>query len=195
MASIILLGVDLSTVNWYLVVYVIFSICVVTYGVYELYPLGVPRAAIYGLGAIMVCIFYGYKWFASLMVNTNKNWPPTINTCPDYLTYVEKLPGDKQYGCVDMLGVSTTSGGLQVTQPSDILTGSTLKSTNASKVIPYSSRDVISATSSAAVQTICNACAAAGVTWEGVWDGDVCTGIATWNSENAASAQRKSSLN
>jgi hypothetical protein len=150
--------------------------------------MGTARAVIYGLGATMVCIFYGYRWFASNRVDVNKSWPPTINTCPDYLTYVAKLPGDNQYGCVDMLGVSS-NGGLQKSLPSDILSGSSLASTNSAKVIPYSSQDVTSATSMAAVQTICNACSRAGVTWEGVWDGDVCSGISTWNQAAAAASK------
>ena len=187
--GVILLGVDLSTVNWYYVVYVIFSIFLVTGGVYELYPMGTARAVIYGLGATMVCIFYGYRWFASNRLDVNKNWPPTINTCPDYLTYVANLPGDNQYGCVDMLGVSS-NGGLQKSLPSDVLSGSSLASTNSAKVIPFSSQDVTSATSMAAVQAICNACSRAGVTWEGVWDGDVCTGISTWNKAIAAQTSK-----
>jgi hypothetical protein len=188
-AGMIILGVDLSTVNWYYVIYVIFSICLVAGGIFNLYPMGTPRAVIYGVGAVLVCIFYGYRWFAASINNVNTNWPPTINTCPDYLTYVAKLPGDNEYGCVDMLGVSS-NGGLQKSLPSDIISGSNLASTNTAKVIPYSSQDVIAAGSMAAVQAICSACSRAGVTWEGVWDGDVCTGIASWNNASAASSSQ-----
>ena len=190
--GLIILGVDLYTVNWYLVIYVIFSICLVVSGVTQLYPRGTPRAVIYGLGTSLVCIFYGYRWFSEVITSINPNWPPTINTCPDYLTYVPALPGDNKYGCVDMLGVSS-NGGLQKSLPSDIISGSNLASTNSAKVIPYSSQDVAAANALADVQAICSACSRAGVTWEGVWDGDVCTGIAAWNQASSAAGSSKCS--
>jgi hypothetical protein len=192
MAGPSIFGIDISTVNWYYVIYVLFSIFLITGGISQLYPTGTPRAVIYGVGTTLVCIFYGYRWFASSKNDANMKWPPVINTCPDYLTYVPSMPGDSQYGCVDMLGVSS-NGGLQKSLPSDIMKPSALKSTNTSKVIPYSSQDVTKAGSIEAVQAICAACSRAGVTWEGVWDGDVCTGIATMKRAQADASSNKCS--
>jgi len=46
-------------------------------------------------------------------------------------------------------------------------------------VFPFVSNDITSAKDASTVQGICNLCRRNGLTWEGVYDGDTCVGIAT----------------
>jgi hypothetical protein len=81
-----------------------------------------------------------------------------------------------------MLGVTKSNGGIQVSHPSDISS----MSTGSNKLFPYTSKDVEAAKSSSDLQPICDMCKTKGVTWEGVYDGDVCTAIKTVDATNAA---------
>jgi hypothetical protein len=182
MASLIFFGVDLYQVNWYLILYVILSICAVAGGTSQLFPMGAPTAVIYAVGAILVFVFYGYRWFDN-QSGTLSKWPPTINSCPDYLTYVGSLSNGNP-GCVDLLGVSTKQGQFLKSSPSDI---ASLSSTTSTKVFPFTSSDVLKAADDATVQAICSYCNRMGVTWEGVFDGDTCVGIATKAAVKASS--------
>ena len=161
--------------SWLLIIYFfILSIGVVTYGTYTLYPLGNLRAILFAIGSILLFIFFGFRWFSSVAPSTN--WPPTINMCPDYLTFVPRVSGATSLSggaCVDLLGVS--SGGaqsLRVTKQSAL---SSLSSSG-TNIFEYTATDVKGGNSTK-LQAICNRCQAAGVTWEGVYDGDACQGI------------------
>ena len=185
--SLIFLGLDLYSINWYVVFYILFSIVVVAMGVTKLFPMGTSTAVIYGIGSIMVLVFYYYRWFGNSTDGVPSTWPPTLNTCPDYLTYVESLPGDKKPGCVDMLGVSK-NGRMKFTSQSKLATlGSNDKN---DYVFPFTSNDVVNAPNSAFIKALCTKCNYLGITWEGVYDGDSCTGIA--NSAKAAAADSSS---
>lgn len=191
--SSIFFGVDLATVNWYFVGYVLFSIFLLAGGLTKLYPMGMARAVIFGIGALLILVFYGYRWFGGSKARGNTSWPPTINTCPDYLTYIESLPGDQAPGCVDMLGVST-NGSLKVTLLSDITDeGASLASTSADKVFPFTSNDITDAADPSAVQGICKLCTRYGLTWEGVYDGDTCVGVAASKAAQEAADSGKCS--
>lgn len=107
--SLMFLGVDLFTLNWYFVIYLLFCIAVVGMGVTKLYSMGTATAIIYAIGSIMILIFYSYRWFGT-DTTSSPTWPPTINTCPDYFTYIASLPGDSKPGCVDLLGISKNTG-------------------------------------------------------------------------------------
>jgi hypothetical protein len=168
-------GVNLDKVNWYLVFYFLFAIIFLVGTTMKLFEMGPTRAVIYCVGALLVLIFYGYRWFGKGASAPLGKWPPTINTCPDYLTYVPSLPGDDVQGCVDMLGVST-NGSFKRTLPSEIIDGGNLASTQINQVIPFTSEDVTPGDTNT-IQTICNRCQRMGLTWEGVYDGDVCVGI------------------
>jgi hypothetical protein len=162
-----------SKINWLLVAYVLFAIITTVAGVQMLMSTGTSRAAIFGIGAVLIFVFYGYRWF-SVAQKPLLNWPPIINSCPDFLTLVKSLPGTGKAGCVDMLGVST-NGALKAITPKELTTGDALST---DKVFTFTSDDVLSPPASG-VKTICSMCQQMGVTWEGVWDGDVCTGIAS----------------
>jgi hypothetical protein len=176
-ASFVIFGVDLSTVNWYLVFYVLFGITVTAMGTTQLYPMGLGRAIIYAIGAIMVFIFFGYRWFSD-PVKKSKKWPPTINTCPDYLTFVPSVNGSSSLsggGCVDLLGVSTNASGLQVSTQTKL---ATISATDTNNLFEFTSADVAAAANDPTqMQHICTRCQIAGITWEGVWDGDTCAGL------------------
>ena len=180
---LIFLGVNLKTFNWSFWVYVVLSILLVIGAAMKLYPMGMPRTIIAVIGIVLVTIFYAYRWFGN-QADPSSTWPPTINMCPDYLTYVPKLPGTNSPGCVDMLGVSK-NGNLQKTLQSNLSEGTPLAS---NKIIAVTSNDVKAATTTQQLQSICNICNRAGITWEGVYDGDVCVGIATINAKQAAAA-------
>jgi hypothetical protein len=172
----IILGLDLSTINWSLFVYVLLSIVGLVYGTNEVYATGQARGVLFAIGTLLVLIYFGFRWFGS-RIEKPKNWPPVINMCPDYLTYLPRITG-----CVDMLGVSKASGGLTITNPSE--TNTVLK-TNTTKVFEYTSEDIRNAANADILKTICDRCQQAGLTWEGVWDGDTCVGIAKFEKDAA----------
>lgn len=172
----------LAKINWLMIAYMLFAIITTATGVNILMPMGSSRASIFGVGAVLVFVFYYYRWFSAV----NKpvlNWPPIINSCPDFLTLVKSLPGISTPGCVDMLGVSC-NGALKTITPKDLTNGTALSS---DRVFSYTSDDVLSP--SANVKTICAMCQQMGITWEGVWDGDICAGIATNQNLNAAGSK------
>jgi hypothetical protein len=175
------LGIDLSTVNWYLVLYAILSIAAVAMGTSQLFPMGTSTAVIYAIGSIMILYFYYTRWFGD-SATTPSTWPPTINTCPDYFTYIESLPGDKKPGCVDMLGISKNNG----YRPPTTTELTTLNSTD-TNVFGFTSS---SATTRTKILQICTLCKQKGITWEGIFDGDTCVGA---GDNSAASAANKAS--
>ena len=176
-SSFIVLGVNLSKINWYLVFYILFSITVTAMGTTQLYPMGLGRAIIYAIGAVLVFLFFGYRWFSN-PAEQSKKWPPTINTCPDYLTFVPSVTGASSAsggGCIDLLGVSTNAAGLQVTNKSQL---GSISATDTNHLFEYTSADVaVALNDPASIQQICSRCQIAGITWEGVWDGDTCAGL------------------
>jgi hypothetical protein len=168
----------LAKINWLMIAYMIFAIITTATGVNILMPMGTSRASIFGVGAVLVFVFYYYRWFS----NVDKpvlNWPPIINSCPDFLTLVKSLPGTSTPGCVDMLGVST-NGALKAITAKDLTNSSALSS---DKVFTFTSDDVLSPSGN--IKSICNMCQQMGITWEGVWDGDICGAIATNKNVNA----------
>ena len=139
-------------------------------------------STIFAIGSTLVLILFGYRWFSSQTVS--KTWPPNVNMCPDYLTFVPNVSGSSSAskgGCVDLLGVSR--GGLLQTLPSDV---SSINSAMTTKLFEYTAKDVSAATGAASLQRICDRCKATGITWEGVYDGDSCTAIKTVDAKNAA---------
>ena len=161
-----------------MILYVITTLGVIMMGANKLFPTGVIISTIYTIGLIILSIFFGYRWFSQPVIS--KKWPPSINMCPDYLTFVPTITGLPNGGCVDLLGVST--GGLTKSQNTAGLTSSS------TKVFNKTSKDVAAAITVASMQAICNQCKEKGVTWEGVYDGETCVGIKTIDAKNAALA-------
>lgn len=193
MGSFVVFGVDLvalsNSINWYLIFYAIFSIIATVYGCFRLYEGGGGvRASVYGIGAALIFAFFGYRWFSN-PETVSKKWPPVINTCPDYLTYVPVnyvITGSKLKGlCVDTIGVTTKGDGIKVLSKSEIQSTKTTRPSDDKKYFPYTSADITPGTSATQLTIICNKCYTMGVTWEGVYDGDTCTAIKTVDAVNA----------
>ena len=162
-------GVDpVKDVNWYFIWYTVTAIAFVVLGTQNLAATGTTTAVIFAIGASITLINFGLRWFGQT-TNRPRVWPPVINMCPDYLTYVPSLPG-----CIDMLGITNKAAGLLRTLPTEV---NNVKLGNTNKVFEFTSKDVKSADSINALQAICDRCKNAGVTWEGVYDGDTCISI------------------
>ena len=186
--SINVFGIDLFKIHWFHVLYVILALGALVMGTQAIYPRGMGAAVIYAIGAAMVFYFFDRRWFGTYEAKPN-SWPPTINMCPDYLTFVPTITGSKSAsggGCVDMLGVTGTSGGITVTKKSEL---PTLNAASTQQVFQYTAADVKAATTVEQLQPICQACSIAGVTWEGVYDGDTCLGIAKLGADAKAAAK------
>jgi len=158
------------------ITYTLVSLAVIIIGTQKLTPMGVGLAVIYAVGTFLLLLFFGIRWFSESGANST-NWPPTINMCPDYLTFIPTVTDSTSAsggGCVDKLGVTSRDAGLQKIENSEL---ATLSSTN-SKLFRYTSADVNAAINNPTeLQNICNECQIKGVTWEGVYDGDACLGL------------------
>ena len=149
--------------NFNLIVYIVVSIMMISGSFYLNFSNGKStQAMILGIGFLLVSVIFGLRWFSSVFTaptNDSMVWPPVINTCPDYLTLM-KVNGT--HVCVDTVGAS---------QQQDILSKWTNQNQTDAKYIFNLSLDKVGA---ARVSAICDSCKAAKITWEGVWDGDVC---------------------
>jgi hypothetical protein len=126
-------------------------------------------AIFFGIAAIVLFIIYGLRWFGadnSIFASTPVDWPPYINTCPDYLTYFEhtKADGSKQKTCIDTIGVSRNSAlklfpkdGDEPQDPPYYFDLATTASDQAGKRKEYCQRAIT-----------------AGLTWEGITNGESC---------------------
>jgi len=118
-------------------------------------------AGIYCIGLLAIVIFFGLKWYVNgKSVTTPKAgpWPPTLNSCPDFLS-VYKVQG-KHY-CIDPIGIAGTGGISQWTDPTQ---------TDAKFLFNLNlDRD-----GSSRVSALCEECKTKKVTWEGIWDGASC---------------------
>jgi hypothetical protein len=114
-------------------------------------------AIIFFVGTLYVCIIYGIRWFNNAS-SSGTAWPPVINTCPDYLTYYERKKNGKiEPSCIDTIGVSKKNG-LKIfpkdgDSNSDDACFFTIPATNAEK---------------------CQQTINAGLTWEGITNGESC---------------------
>ena len=128
-------------------------------------------AGVFGVGAILIFIFFGLRWFVYDKPKwASKDWPPTINTCPDFLTYLNL---DGKDVCIDTLGVSTNPGGAGGKAG---LKRWTYGTTPPPGVGPEFYFD-LSTNKTNAIERMteyCNRCLEKGVTWEGICDGESC---------------------
>jgi len=120
-------------------------------------------AAVYFLGTIVVCIYFGFRWFGTPETKSigPGTWPPSINYCPDFLTLTKDANGLPV--CVDMIGVARggTASNIQVSSGSNNFFK--LKESNGKLL---------------STETLCANANSMGLTWEGVWTGTTCTGVA-----------------
>lgn len=200
--DIVIGGINLNTIDYFYVFYVLFSIVLVAGGTFALYSsANLGRTVIYAIGVSLIMLFFGMRWFGNVPSKSTL-WPPTINMCPDYLTYVRAT---NVSGCVDTLGVGglpQISSSEMSSLPTNKVFGGATPFTSASVMgtpavagvaaveavgtygtngyVPaiqqVDARAAVPATA-ANVQAICTACQTNGLTWEGVWDGDTCLAL------------------
>ena len=116
---------------------------------------------------ILIFVFYGMRWFNhSSLTNYTGSWPPIINTCPDYLLYYMR---GKQPTCVDMIGVNRSGGLLKPWAKNDSPQN---PPADDAKYFPYVYKAGMNPTD---VQNLCILAQQAGLTWEGITNGESCT--------------------
>ena len=98
--------------NIAMLVFIIVAILVGGMGTFAFYSSGRAIGAfIFFIGSILTFVFYGIRWFEGKGVlgsDSPVQWPPYVNTCPDFLTYYKRKTsnGTETDTCVDRIGVS-----------------------------------------------------------------------------------------
>jgi hypothetical protein len=157
--------------NIYLGIYIIVAIVTIAGGTYSIVNTGKSLAAVlFFIGVLVVFVVFGIKWFSrgAVFAKTPVSWPPTINTCPDYLVhYGRTMPdGGKQDACIDLIGVSK-NGKLKMF-PKDGAAASPVDNDY------YFSLLTKSADTNAKNQELCQRAIDMGLTWEGITNGESC---------------------
>lgn len=128
--------------------------------------------------SLFIFVVYGQRWFGPDGPYSHKNiqWPPAMNTCPDFLTaYTIAKRGSTPAikGCVDPIGVSRNSAfqklpasGIPTAAP-EAITVDIAKSMSTSDFFP------IQVAGETPTQ-LCSRLQSAGLTWEGIYDGENC---------------------
>jgi len=165
--------------NIYLGIYIVLAALVLLGGTMKLYQMELTVTALfYFIGALYILLVYGIRWFSKggSLAGTPVAWPPTINTCPDFLTYYKKEDGSDN--CIDTIGVSK-NGTLKLfpkdgTVPTDSSYYFPLKTTESDPVKKYN--------------VLCQSAMAMGLTWEGVTNGESCTYTPTPTDDSSSSS-------
>ena len=159
--------------NWNLILYIFLTIILGIGGTTTLFQSGrVLAALLFLVGAILLFIFYGLRWFEGSKASGDTGpWPPIVNTCPDYLTFFKrtKADGTKQNTCIDTLGIAKKAGALAVWPA-----GTSADSAPVDEKY-YFNLDFGISSIPDLNQARCEAAIQAGLTWEGYTDGEVCT--------------------
>jgi len=137
-------------------------------------------AAIFVPFSLYIFFVYGMRWFGSNGPYSGATvpWPPAINTCPDFLTYypTKTSNGTLIPGCIDTIGVSSGGDSKFKQQksippstdlPSNVVSLENASSWNTSGFFPI---QVINEKQ----HQLCDRVKAAGLTWDGVYDGQNC---------------------
>jgi hypothetical protein len=155
--------------DYYLIGFIALACMIIVGGTYQVYNIKqAPAAILFFIGSLTLFIIYGIRWFGSnpMFTPASGPWPPVINTCPDYLTHIQRTVGGiKKDSCIDTIGVSKDNS-LLSTFPKD----GTIPE-NDSYYIDISGLSSDPTTKS---RQMCNAAMAQKVTWEGVTNGESC---------------------
>jgi len=112
---------------------------------------------------VWVLVIFGLRWFGpnGEFKNTTVKWPPYVNTCPDFLVeYNRKDSNNKTVkACIDPTGVS--KNGIPKVFPEG---GS--PTSDAEYFFELNSTETRAA--------LCTRLKTAGLTWEGIYDGQTC---------------------
>jgi hypothetical protein len=160
------------------ILYILFSLVVGLGGTYSLVQSERTLAAfLFFVGSILILTFYGLRWFSGDALKQtryeSKNWPPFVNTCPDFLSLYERPvagTSKKEKVCVDLIGVS--EGGIQkLVDPTSVTNDNFVFKLHMEKK------------GAERMRALCQECKTKKVTWEGVYDGYQC--VATGAVPNA----------
>jgi hypothetical protein len=147
--------------------------------------------------SLYIFVIYGQRWFGPDGPYTNSvvQWPPAMNTCPDFLTAYTfpkngSIPAIK--GCVDTIGVSRNStflklpsSGTPTAHPNATISAG--DATGAAK--SYSTTDFFPIQIAGETPTqLCSRLQTAGLTWEGIYDGENCYSAGSIISGGGAAA-------
>jgi hypothetical protein len=171
--------------NIYLGIYIIAAIVIIAGGTFKLFKLQqLIAAVIFFIGSLTIFIIYGIRWFEqanSLFSKTPVSWPPTINTCPDYLIYYDRImpDGGSQKTCIDTIGVSK-NGALKPFPAYNKSTGSAPSGEEY-----YFSLITTNSEPAKRNAELCQRAIAFGLTWEGITNGESCSSSADSSGGNA----------
>ncbi len=150
--------------NFYLIAYIILVIFIMISVSKTMFASGRNIAGILVfIGFILVFTFYGMRWFNASGDPKNTytgSWPPIINTCPDYFVLATNTSGSF---CVDPTGITSAYG---------LTAGADIRSVNPNQMFNHTYQPGMS---TAQLKTLCDAAKNAGLTWEGITNGDSCT--------------------
>lgn len=158
--------------NLYLILYGLIAGAAFLGGVMTLYNMGMTLGAgLYAVGAGFLLVTYGLRWFIgekSILSDKVVQWPPVMNTCPDFLTYYKrkKADGSSEDTCIDTIGVSRNPAMLQRFPSSGPAPNDDDKY--------FFSLKTASSESAAKNQELCQRAILYGLTWEGITNGESC---------------------
>ena len=154
--------------SYSLVAYIFVSIVLGFTLVTTLMQSGRTIAAILGLLLVLgVLILFGMRWFGTSSTSPYKGaWPPIINMCPDYLVYYKNGSVDT---CVDLGGVNRSNGALKPWTKDD---SPAQPPADPTKYFNYVYKRGMADKD---ITALCKATMAAGLTWEGITNGESCT--------------------
>ena len=117
---------------------------------------------------ILIFVFYGIRWFrgTSSVFNYSGSWPPIINMCPDYLVYFKNGAQDT---CVDLTGVAKGGSSLKPWTKED---NPQNPPADSAKYFPYVYKP---GADDVRMKLLCKSTMEAGLTWEGITNGESCT--------------------
>jgi hypothetical protein len=156
--------------NIYMGIFIVVAIVVIAGGTYKLVNMDIMVSAFFYFGGTLALfIIYGIRWFSknSLFAKTPGSWPPSLNSCPDYLTYFARpqADGTTKKTCIDMIGVSK-NGSLKVFPVS----GSPAPTTDDY----YFSLETTRSDPASRNAELCQRSMTMGLTWEGITNGESC---------------------
>jgi len=164
----------------YIIIAIVIEIAAIAYAMrsekYIMLAIFVPLS-------LYVFLVYGMRWFSTgglYGTGASVPWPPAINSCPDFLTaYNMTSSGSgstKLTGCIDTIGISSNGGFTLSTGSSTSAATYRGTATPATALSLSSGRSDFFPTNVPGESTsaLCKRLENAGLTWDGVWDGENC---------------------
>ena len=163
----------------YIMVAIVIEIAAIIYAVKA--PMVLMLAVFIPL-SLYIFLVYGWNWFGpgGPYTNTPVPWPPTLNSCPDFLVSYT-IPANNGVpaipGCVDTIGVSTLPAAFPQRSsgvPNWPTAGAPTVAVSASTAPNYHSSGWFATRTGETTAALCARLQTTGLTWEGIWDGTTC---------------------